>query len=131
MNRWFLTAHTRASIVGSTKAMSECPDGELRTKTTQPHKETGKSRIERDENDVQKLLETLTEQMINPFDTSTHRSKCVMNLATGLTSTEEVSKDIMSAKDMGQKCYDEFAKDRLVKGHEKSVMELVEDASLL
>ena len=74
--------------------------------TAQPHKESGKLRMERDESDEQKLIETLNGQMLNPFDTSTHRSNFVMNLATGMTSSEEVSKDIMSAKDIGEKCFE-------------------------
>ena len=79
--------------------------------------------MERDERDVQKLVETLNGQMLNPFDTSTHKSNLVMNLATGMTSSEEVSKDIVSAKDIGKQCLEEFVNTRLVEGYTKSVME--------
>ena len=61
--------------------------------------------------------------MLNPFDTSTHKSNLVMNLATGMTSSEEVSKDIMSAKEKGNTCLNEFVNTRLVEGHEKGVLE--------
>ena len=112
VKRWFLTAHTRSSLVSIVKAMAEGLDSVLRPRPAKPHKKTGKSRMERDERDVQKLLDTLNEQMLNPFETSSHRSKFVSNLATGMTSSEEVTNDIMSAKMLGQKCYEEFAKER-------------------
>ena len=34
--------------------------------------------MERDESDVHKLLETLNGQMLNPFDTNSHRSRFVI-----------------------------------------------------
>ena len=46
-----------------------------------------------------------------------------MNLATGMTSSEGVSKDIMSAKDIRKQCLEAFVNTRLVEGHTKSVME--------
>ena len=79
--------------------------------------------MERDESDVHKLLETLNGQMLNPFDTNTHRSCFVMNLATGMTSSEEVSKDITTAKEIGEKCNEQFVKSRLVKDAEMCVMD--------
>ena len=124
VNRWYLTAHTRASIVSSTKAMCGNEDIELlRNETGQPHKEAGTSRIERGESDVRKLLTVLTEQMLNPFDTSKHKSKLVMNLATGLTASDDVTNDIASARTIGQENFKELVKTRLVGGHEKGVMD--------
>ena len=123
VNRWYLTAHTRAHIVSSTKAMCGNEETVPWNETAQPHKEGGKSRMERDENDVQKLLNVLTEQMLNPFDPSKHKSKLVMNLATGMTASEEVSNDIISARAKGRDNFDEFVKTRLVDGHEKGVLE--------
>ena len=73
VDRWFLTAHTRANIVSSTKAMCESHNRESGNVSGQ-HKECGKLRMERDESNVQKLVETLSGQMLNPFDTSTHKS---------------------------------------------------------
>ena len=123
VDRWFLTAHTRAQIVSSTKAMYESTDRESRNVSAQPHKESGKLRMERDERDVQALIDTLKGQMLNPFDTSTHKSSLVMNLVTGMTSSDLVSKDIMSAKDIGKQFMEEFVTTRLVDNPTKNVMD--------
>lgn len=54
LDRWFLTAHERASITYTTNLMCNIND-----EVEPQHKEGGKSRIERDEADVQKLTQTL------------------------------------------------------------------------
>lgn len=123
VSRWFLTAHTRANIVASTKAMCENSAEVTTNVSLSSHKESGKKRIERDEDDVQKILAVLTGQMLNPFNTDTHKTNLVMNLATGMTSTEDVSKDIKAAKDVGKSRLQNFVQSRLVDGHEQSVFE--------
>ena len=123
VNRWLVTAHKRAAIVSSTKSLIEPNERDPRPDTDVTHKECGKKRLERDEADVQKLLGVLTEQMLNPFDTEAHKTRSVMNIATGLTATEDVSNDIRTALSVGQTCFDEFVRSRLAIGHEKGIME--------
>ena len=62
--RWFLTAHERAAITGAFKEMSDCGQSEK-----QPtHKEFGKIRKKRDEEDVQKVTKLLLTIAKNPFE---------------------------------------------------------------
>ena len=123
VNRWLLTAQKRANIVSSVKTMCETNDCVSDRENGTNIKECGNARLGRDEDDVQKLLGVLTEQMLNPFDTDQHKTDLIMNLATGVTSTDEVSKDLRTASNVGKACFEKFVKSRLVQGHEKSVME--------
>ncbi|MEW8548443.1 MAG: hypothetical protein AB2693_33490 [Candidatus Thiodiazotropha sp.] len=52
-----------------------------------------------------------------------HKTSLVMNLASGMTSTEEVTADITSATQVGQTCLQDFVKARLAEGHEQTVFE--------
>ena len=123
VNRWLVTAHKRAAIVSSTKSLIESNDHESGQERELTHKEFGKKRLERDESDVQKLLRVLSEQMLNPFDTKAHQTSSVMNIATNVTATDDVSNDIRTALNVGKTCFDEFVKSRLGNRHEKSIME--------
>ena len=116
VNRWLLTAHTRANIVSSVKTMCETNDCVSDRENGTNIKECGNARLGRDEDDVQKLLGVLTEQMLNPFDTDQHKTDLIMNLATGVTSTDEVSKDLGTASNVGKACFEKFVKSRLVQG---------------
>ena len=78
-------------------------------------KECGNARLGRDKGGVQKLLGVLTKQMLYPFDKiDQHKTEMIMNLVTGITPTEEVSKDLKTASNIGKDCLDDFLKSRLV-----------------
>ena len=129
MNKWLLTSHFRADIVATTKKMCSIFD---EPECSTVHKEAGQSRVSRDENDVQKLVDMFQEQMLNPFQVADHKTGRVMNLASGRTSAEEISKDITSALSIGKACLKEFIDtcSRLVEGHEKSPLETISKRKL-
>ena len=54
LDRWFLTSHERAAIASATKQMCAMQDEER----VGLHKEAGKSRLQRNENAVQRLIHT-------------------------------------------------------------------------
>ena len=77
--RWFLTAHEWAAITGAFKEMSGCGQSEK-----QPmHKEFGKIRKKRDEEDVQKVTKLLLTIAKNPFEVAER-----LNEETGIEGQE-------------------------------------------
>ncbi|CAH3151980.1 unnamed protein product, partial [Pocillopora meandrina] len=65
VQRWMLTAHARASFVNRCREMaSSHPQDEIKG-----HKESGSVRKRRDEEDVQKVMEMIS-QWRNPFETA-------------------------------------------------------------
>ena len=65
LERWFLTAHERAAVTTATKELCGIRSNVQEEVT---HKEAGRQRIQRDEEDVKKLIATLQSVMSNPFD---------------------------------------------------------------
>ena len=122
MNRWLLTSHFRADIVATTKKM--CCMSEV-TDSCKMHKEAGPSRVSRDETDVQKLVNVFQDQLLNPFLADDHKTDLVMNLASGMTSTNEISKDLTSALSVGETRLKEFIEKRLIEGHGQSPLETI------
>ena len=62
--RWLLTAHEWAAITGAFKEMSGCGQSEK----LPTHKEFGKIRKKRDQEDVQKVTKLLLTVAKNPFE---------------------------------------------------------------
>ena len=75
------------------------------------HNDLQKSRISRDETDVKALLSTL-DNWINPFEIQQQDLVC---LSTGKVATEQIEKDLLQAKDIGERAYRCFSKGRLEK----------------
>ena len=67
------------------------------------HKEIGKKRHCRDERDVQSMLTTVVEQMVNPFEGSDVKE--LQNIATGVIAPVEVAQGILEAKKMDRKLW--------------------------
>ena len=61
-DRWALTAHMMAAATASFKVMSGTSAG------SSFHKELGSQRIERDENDVNNIIQCIETKLVNPFD---------------------------------------------------------------
>lgn len=85
------------------------------------HNDLHTSRIAKDEKDVQSLLSTL-EGWTNPFHDQSQELIC---LSTGKKATEEITRDLLQAKAVGESAYRAFSKERLepndseVKFHDK------------
>ena len=63
MERWFLTAHLKASVATATKAIL----GLGIKQQSAPHKEATASRVGKNESAVNEICEIIEERMSNPF----------------------------------------------------------------
>ncbi|KAK3696845.1 hypothetical protein QZH41_003454 [Actinostola sp. cb2023] len=114
LERWFLTAHERAAITTSLKEM--CGYEEVERVGT--HKEARKKRVNKDEQDVQKIIECFTSGlMTNPFAldaTATPEEKLpLVNIASGVTLPNKVSEQLVHATKEGHKRMKDFINNRL------------------
>ena len=94
-----------------------------------PHREAGRSRVKRDEEDVNAIIGTVLEQMPTPSDTESHKTKSIMNLATGKTSDEDVSKDLVAARQIGHSCMTDFVSSRLTECRSQVLLTYCRNAS--
>lgn len=109
LEKWFLTAHERASATSATKAMLYRENGST---TSVKHKESSKPRVRRDEEDIQKLMTTITTAMSDPFQA--HKEIIpVSNLATGVVLPAESSGQLLKAKELGEEKMRVFVNKRI------------------
>ena len=66
LDRWFLTAHVRAAVTSAIKEICSISNDDEQVSELN-HKEIGKKRRCRDERDVQSMLMTVVEEMVNPL----------------------------------------------------------------
>ena len=92
LEKWFLTAHERAATTTATKDI-----GGIRQTTGEAHKESGKVRVKRDEDDVRKVICMLKTAMSNPFSVDATEDEPLSNLATGVVMPEELSHSFLKS----------------------------------
>ncbi|CAH3155351.1 unnamed protein product, partial [Pocillopora meandrina] len=98
LQKWFLTAHERTATTTATKRIIDLDES-----TRSTHKESSKVRVQRDENDIKKVIHTLQTVMSNPFDEDAYREDVpLMNLATGVVMPEEISEQLIDAQCLGE-----------------------------
>ena len=109
-DRWALTAHMMAAATASFKVMSGT------SASSSCHKELGSQRIERDENDVNNIIQCITTKLVNPFDIGQYEGEKMplINIATETVVPSEVSESLLSAKEQGEKAMGEFVQARLI-----------------
>ena len=92
MERWLLTAHLKANVATATKAML----GIEVNHTAIPHKESTVSRIEKDEICIENIIGVVEKRMVNPFivesELDSENRKPLVNIATGLVASPEITK---------------------------------------
>ena len=94
LERWFLTAHVRASVTTSLKEM--CGEEDRAT----GHKEATPPRVKRDEEDVRKLVGCFTSGlMTNPF---TLEMQPIVNMATGVVLPDDVADALLASHSKGK-----------------------------
>ena len=103
VQRWILTAHEHAEIVGNMRSMVSSQELVLL------HKEDTKKRKSRDEADVRKT-QSILKSWGNPFSSSDD----LCCLSSGITATETVASDIKNAEINGEKAAVEFMKKRIL-----------------
>lgn len=79
-------------------------------KSNYEHTDLQKSRIARDQADVKSLITLLESNWINPFSTEQQDLVC---LSTGKVATQKIEEDLVNAKSVGEKAYEEFRAQRL------------------
>ena len=85
LQRWLLTAHKRAAITTSTQEMAGIK-GLASQEELPKHKEMGLRRIKKDEEDVQKIVDTILENMTSPFSID-QCDEQLFNIATGTVAS--------------------------------------------
>ena len=104
VQRWMLTAHARASFVDRCREMaSSHPQDEIKG-----HKESGSVRKRRDEEDVQKVMEVIS-QWRNPFETADD----LVSLSSGSIASSALKEDLLKAEEKGKSTLVSFVQDRL------------------
>ena len=111
LDRWFLTAHVRAAVTSAMREICSISNDDEQVSELN-HKEIGKKRRCRDERDVQSMLMTVVEQIVNPFEGSDVKE--LQNIATGVIAPVEAAQGILEAKKDGQKAVESYVKDRLM-----------------
>ena len=92
VQRWMLTAHERASATRNFKSMIEMRDEE-----NEVHAENTTSRMCRDENDVNKVIQVI-KGWCNPFEGASEFA-C---LSSGLTVDDDIVQGLLGAKNIGE-----------------------------
>ena len=104
VQRWMLTAHARASFVDRCREMaSSHPQDEIKG-----HKELGAVRKRRDEEDVQKVMEVIS-QWRNPFETADD----LVSLSSGSIASSALKEDLLKAEEKGKSALVSFVQDWL------------------
>ena len=105
LERWFFTAHVRASVTTSLKEM--CGEEDRAT----GHKEATPPRVKRDEEDVRKLVGCFTSGlMTNPFNLETQP---IVNMATGVVLPDDVADSLLASHSKGKEQMMTFIEKRL------------------
>ena len=102
VSKYYLTAEHRSFFLTSLRNMIQ------HNMSGTYHPDLHKSRIQKDEQLVQSVEDTLA-NWVNPFDSNTD----LVNIATGTAASKEIACDLQNAYTQGEKRYDTFKKERL------------------
>ena len=105
VHRFMLSSPERAAIT------RECHIMAGQSSSTDNHSELETARMQRDEKDVQSIVDTI-EGMVNPFDNQLEPDK-LYHLASGSVANSSVLQDLDKAKEIGDNAFIEFCKTRL------------------
>lgn len=105
--RWLLTRYVTGEYSQSFKAMCQT------TKSNKGHEEVGVARRCKDQGDVSRIKQFISEQCQNPFDTDVVPNSLV-NIATGQVATKEVERFLTEGPEKGKLMLEQFTKTRMV-----------------
>ena len=111
LHRWCLTSYLRASVTYAFKT-NLCGLGEDDSNYT--HKEVTTNGISKDATQMLKIVSTVTERMINPFqimeqcDTDDTEDMSLLNIATGSVAPQGTADDRQKAKEIGKNQFEKF-----------------------
>ena len=92
VQRWMITAHARAAFVDKCRKMSTGEEESQR----RLHKETGSAHMKRDEEDVKKVIEVISNWR-NPFEPSEE----LLCISSGYVTSNSIKQDMLEAKEKG------------------------------
>lgn len=104
VDRWHITLSDRIKMTESTRQMCGSTHS-----GPYVHKEAGRARVSRDENDIQKLINFIL-SFGNPFQ---QQNKNILNIITGVVASDDISTSLLSAKSHGEQLMKEFVVSRL------------------
>lgn len=107
LTRWLKTRHVTAEYVESFTTLCN-----TKTRTNSSHPELAKSRLMKDEEDVSKIVEYLS-QCQNPFDLDSVPAE-LMNISTGQVASEGVRKSLTNCLKLGKQKMNDFIQKRIV-----------------
>ena len=107
LTRWLVTRHVTSEYADAFKSLTT----DHNVNGTR-HKELGKGRIVKDEEDVMKIVHILQDNQ-NPFDLATVPSE-LTNIITGRIASPEVTKSLSNFLDIGKRKHEEFMENRLL-----------------
>ena len=105
VQRWLLTAHSRATFVDKCRLMT------VDTKQTENrlHKETASARVRLDEEDVRKVMEVVS-NWNNPFN----ESEELVSISSGCVANNDIKEDLLSARQKGNDALTTFVEERIL-----------------
>lgn len=126
MQKWCLLYHFKTGICQVLQEFCDTNQDPTNDIDEHSHKEWRSKRIERDENDVQLIINFINDHD-NPFENSKMELR---NIVSGSIATGEASKFLVNIKENGTKTYDRFVKDRSV-DQIKGIYSPIEKVSVL
>lgn len=105
VQRWIVTAHSRAAFVDKCRLMTAT---ELQSSTP---KEQGSLRMKRDEDDVERVREVIINWQ-NPFETTEE----LTSISTGKLASDTTKLDLVTAKARGSDAFASFVEARVISG---------------
>ena len=103
--RWCLTYNERAKLSEDTKTMFNVRGG----KEGDSHRELGKARMRRDEEDVLKLVSCFARYEVF------RQAENLVSVTTGDVASEEIKHDLLGTEETGKTVIKEFVQHRLIK----------------
>jgi hypothetical protein len=89
----------------------------LTNETTLAHKESTTHRISQDEEDVNRIVKTVSDKMVNSFylepETDTDNKQPLVNITTSSVASTEITKGLCSIKEEGLKKVEQFVTQRI------------------
>ena len=104
VSKYYIVAEYRSIFLKQLKDMLDL------SKSNSEHTDLQKMRIARDEADVKSLITMLESNWINPFSSEQQDLLC---LSTGKVATNKIEEDLLNAKSVGEKAYQEIRVQRL------------------
>ena len=111
--KWYLTVHIRSATLRNFKQFCDLNDIE------EPiHRTLNKPSIVKDEQDIQSIASVIIDRFGNLFSISVDREECerpdpLINMAIAIVASEEVTKDLLTSKEIGRKALEDYTKIRI------------------